>query len=369
MDFIKRAYVTKMKLAKNSSELTQVRWFKCAAGAKVFPHLSAFRSGIWDRQSHRSAETPDYSGVGEQWPSPFKTVKDTNPQGFLGTNFCGDAELFLTGRTIGKDATFITDAFGVPPCCERPTAIMDGGEEEGGDAEMMETHHVDAAGSLRLSGQATYYYRPNYTYLVGTGGASARLLLSGNADIATDFPCHYPFANTPVELVATIHNIYGMAVLDGVQIHLTEPFTYPWHGLDFGRNTTIDVQCSNQHYGILVFTAADGRPFVSSTDRAEDNPAVRVELPLHFEATCTGPDFQLLIVCDQLAGTAYLYTGSGLLNLSGDAYANATAVTDDVPFGGVDLVPRTLHAMITDISGDGSGLDQMIIPLHWVENE
>lgn len=134
MDFIRRTYKTRMKLSNNSDVLTPVRWFRAAPGAKLFPRPHFFSSIDWDGLKASDPESRAWTGLGEQDGEPRTFWTGSNVNAVPGTNFCGAPELFLRGRTVGVDPTWVTDANGLSACCLLPTLQPQGGQAQGGTA-------------------------------------------------------------------------------------------------------------------------------------------------------------------------------------------------------------------------------------------
>lgn len=140
-----------------------VRWFFCAPGARVFPHLNAFGSQVWEVPE---LQRPELGEVDRSlvWD------KGINP-GFPGLRFQGLPEWFADG--IPPDAP--------PPgptLCGRPTIYGAGGVEIGGSAILSTGFAITGAGGVLVNGFGIFGEPGTIT---GQGGVS----LGGTADFGT----------------------------------------------------------------------------------------------------------------------------------------------------------------------------------------
>lgn len=112
MDYSRVAYITKMRLWRDSDSLTPVRWFRASAGAKLVEGPSVFRS--W-KTWHRGVANE--GGMGEQ-TAHFSYDRGANPLGYHGRVRCGSDRAIQEGGQQGVDEEMETEANGSLACCE-----------------------------------------------------------------------------------------------------------------------------------------------------------------------------------------------------------------------------------------------------------
>lgn len=118
VDMIRSAYRTKMRLEVGSNAETEVQWFFCAPGAKVYPGYTRFGSGNWAGARY------DWPGTGEVLGASRKWVKGDAPKvGLYGKGFCGKWELIRDGWSA-SDPPLPCHADGKAKCCPGVTANL-----------------------------------------------------------------------------------------------------------------------------------------------------------------------------------------------------------------------------------------------------
>ena len=170
MGMLREGYTCYAKLWNNSDDLTLIRWFPAAPGAKPFPGRHRFdtlyeRRGPADRCNRGQPDPylPDEqinnTDVGEQGNGfstadlPRTTDKRGNFHGLTGRAACRP-DLGFTGGTAGVDPPLTLDADGVPTCCQRAW-VGAGGQKEGGSAVVSAGDTLRAAGGQKEGGSAS----------------------------------------------------------------------------------------------------------------------------------------------------------------------------------------------------------------------
>lgn len=90
MDFIRSGAVTAIRPWAGSDDTIAIRWFRCAEGAKPFPHEHAFAGMYFEGNYNQEFQGPGL------FNREFESVKSTNP-GYAGTHFEGNPAWFLSG--------------------------------------------------------------------------------------------------------------------------------------------------------------------------------------------------------------------------------------------------------------------------------
>jgi len=127
-----RPYRTMMAFSAGGP-LVPVRWYYADPNADVFPGFHRFASATWEQPGDREPPLPPYDGPGEVVP-PFYAHDPQlgeNVHGTLGTTFAGSVEVYQRGQ-IPSDPTWVTDAEGHSPTCDRPRPVGNVGVVLGG---------------------------------------------------------------------------------------------------------------------------------------------------------------------------------------------------------------------------------------------
>jgi hypothetical protein len=116
VDLIRSCYKTKMRLQVNSDDETEVQWFFCLPGAKVYPGYTRFASGNWAMDRFKWPGTGEVLGATRSWVNgkPPKT-------GLIGQGFCGKATLIEGGYSVG-DPPLPCRLSGIAKCCPKLAA-------------------------------------------------------------------------------------------------------------------------------------------------------------------------------------------------------------------------------------------------------
>jgi hypothetical protein len=113
MDVLRSAKRAKMRFDPNRPDLlTDVEWFFCQPGAKVFPGPHRFANSVWDSE-HTQAD----QSLGETWQEFYPWANGVAPAVATGQDFCGDLTKFQNGVDLVNDPLVDRDAFGLPTCC------------------------------------------------------------------------------------------------------------------------------------------------------------------------------------------------------------------------------------------------------------
>lgn len=141
MDVIEGGARTAIRPYADSDDTIAIRWFKCAPGAKVFPHRHAFAAMYFEGDYNQ-----DFQGPG-LFNRDFENVKPTNP-GYPGTHFEGDPRWFLHGIPPEK-------RYGIPAiCADASTLPLLGLGLSDGDPTMFSGASVAVSGFVAPSGAA-----------------------------------------------------------------------------------------------------------------------------------------------------------------------------------------------------------------------
>jgi hypothetical protein len=118
-----------MRLFKDDLSIeTWGRWYWCPEGAQKVPFLSPFKS------SHLLPDMAKQTyELGEIFELHEYTDGIANPR-YTGQHVCGDADHWLHGALWAERGTPLSDADGVPPCCQALPAPA-GGVSIDGDSE------------------------------------------------------------------------------------------------------------------------------------------------------------------------------------------------------------------------------------------
>lgn len=144
MDVLRSAHTTTAWVGADNDRQAEIRWYKCAEGAKAFPHFHAFGNPVWEPFPDEWTDGP---GVEME---PIKWVKkDIDPP--AGDHFHGDPSWYEKGipQAVFDNPT----PYEKTPCVRWPVVPV-GGLRLGGRAM------IPPAGGVRLGVTAWSYSYP-----------------------------------------------------------------------------------------------------------------------------------------------------------------------------------------------------------------
>lgn len=107
MDVLRSAHVTRARVGSDNGREAELRWYKCAPGAKAFPAFHAFGSPVWEPFPDEWTQGP---GV---YLEPLRWVT-SRLEAPPGTEYHGRAEWYLKG--IPQAILDHPDGHTTPPC-------------------------------------------------------------------------------------------------------------------------------------------------------------------------------------------------------------------------------------------------------------
>ena len=136
MDVLRSARVDTAWVGSDNDTTAQIRWYKCAEGAKAFPHFHAFGSPVWEPHPDDWTEGPGIETEPVRWAP---SVIDATP----GQEFHGKQEWYEKGipRAVLDDPS----PHAQPPCIV-PVVEVRGGLRAGGSASEMVTAGMKVGG-------------------------------------------------------------------------------------------------------------------------------------------------------------------------------------------------------------------------------
>lgn len=113
MDVLRSCYPARMRFDETRPDLwTDIEWFWCLPGAKVFPGYHRFASTHYDSQL---TQTDQSLGEEEQDFPPWR--RGDPPAIATGQQYCGDIKKFQHGVNLTHGPYVMRDSSGLPVCC------------------------------------------------------------------------------------------------------------------------------------------------------------------------------------------------------------------------------------------------------------
>ena len=114
MDVLRSAHVTTARVGSDNATEASLKWYRCAEGAKAFPHFHAFGNPVWEPHKDDWIRGPGVEYPPEKWVS---SIIDAPP----GQEFHGKKEWYEKG--LPQAILDNPEPHATPPCIVEPTVL------------------------------------------------------------------------------------------------------------------------------------------------------------------------------------------------------------------------------------------------------